>query len=89
MTDYEKLCKELAANDDGGYFKRKTITTLIERVNRETRSLPEKLYIPEYEISKEYFFEILTKLGYNYTWEEEYNSYFEQYCLKVTLSTSS
>lgn len=85
MTDYAKLLRELQCEESKRYPKCSTLTKLISLVDEETEKLPKELYIPEYEVDKKFLFEVLTKLGYNFEFEEEYNSYFEQFCYKIKL----
>ena len=83
MTDYEKLLRELHGEESNRYPK---CSKLISLVDEETEKLPKELYIPEYEVDKKFLFEVLTKLGYNFEFGEEYNSYFEQFCYKIKLN---
>ena len=85
MTDREKLREELEIGKED-FFKRKTITKLMGMTNVQTGMLMEQLYIPVYDVEEKILLELLEKLGYNYKTKEEYNSFFEQCCLRITLS---
>ena len=85
MTDYERLRDMLKGDNQLIYPKDITLTKLIELVDVKTGQLPKELYVPEYEVDKSYFFEMLAELGYRTEYEEDYNPYFEQFCYKVTL----
>lgn len=86
MTDYERLLQELKSDEGKKYPKCCTLTKLIDLVNKGTGKLPNELYIPEYEVGEESLKEILKDLGYSPVYEEEYNSYFEQFCYKIRLT---
>ena len=85
-TDHEKLLVQLKSEAGRRYPANMTLTKLISLIEKESSNLPEKLYIPEYEVNKEYLMEILKEIGYSTTFEEEYNNYFEQFCYIIKLS---
>ena len=88
MTDREMLTQALESGKDD-FFKRRTITKLMGMTNVQTGMLMEQLYIPVYDVEEKFLLELLEKLGYHYKSEEEYNSFFEQCCLRLTLSKKS
>ena len=85
ITDRERLEKirnELPSSNS--YFEKKALVALMEQIDQNTGNLSESLYIVLKEISESFLKNVLEdQLGYEATYEDDYNPYHESYCYKI------
>ena len=85
ITDRERLEKirnELPSSNS--YFEKKALVALMEQIDQNTGNLSESLYIVLKEISESFLKNVLEdQLGYQATYEDDYNPYHESYCYKI------
>ena len=84
-TDRERLEKILnELPESNSYFKKKVLVALMEHIDPNTENLRESLYIVRKEISESFLSNVLeVELGYEATYEDDYNPYHESYCFKI------
>ena len=78
----EKMLNELPSSNS--YFEKKVLVALMEQIDQDTGNLSESLYIVLKEISESFLKNVLEdQLGYQATYEDDYNPYHESYCYKI------
>ena len=84
-TDREKLEKMLNELPSfNSYFKKNALVALMEHIDQNTGNLSESLYIVRNDISESFLKNVLEdQLGYEATYEDDYNPYHESYCYKI------